>query len=147
MSNFYEHFFQKLFLHDFLLFLRRKLLWQESHHYESANRKQTFTEMGYWNIVSKTHPRDGLFVGYQHREGEKKNPTTEVTHHWNHKQHLLSIFLHAKHQLLKELNFAQIWKMGGWSNVSLQGRWFFRGCSCESHHYSSSEVWKVNAKE
>lgn len=121
MYNFYEYFFQKLFLHEFLLFLRRKLLRQVSHHYESANRKQTFPEMGYWNIVSKMHPTDGLFVGYQHLEG-KKNPTTEVTHHWNHKQQVLSIFLHAKHQLLKKWNFAQTWKMGGWSNVSSAGK-------------------------
>lgn len=29
----------------------------------------------------------------------------------------------------------------------LQGSWFCRGCSCQSHHFSSSEVQKVNAKE
>lgn len=33
--------------------------------------------------------------------------------------------------------------MGGWSNVSLQGSWFCRGCSCEIHHYSSSECRRV----
>ena len=131
----------------FVLFLRRKLLWQESHHYESADRRQTVTKMGYWNIVSKTHHTDGPCMGCWHLEGGKNQTTTEVTHHWNLKQQLLSAFFHTKHQLLKQLNFAQIWKMGGWANVFLQGSRFFRGFSCESHCYPSAEVLEVNVED
>lgn len=69
--------FEIVCLQVLALFLRRKLLWQESHRYEWARRGQTFTKMGYWNPVSKTHHRDGPYVVYEHLE-EKES------YYWSH---------------------------------------------------------------